>query len=132
VNYEAAVYAVIALALVEYFTFGMLVGVARGKFNVPAPATTGHPEFERTFRVHQNTLEQLVIFVPSMLAFGRFVSAPIACALGLVFIVGRVLYFRGYVAEASKRGTGFAIGALAQMALLLGSLIGAGMAAFAG
>lgn len=128
-NYESAVYAVIALALVEYFTFGMLVGAARGKFNVPAPATTGHPEFERTFRVHQNTLEQLIIFVPSMLIFSEVVSAPIACALGLVFIVGRVLYFRGYVAEASKRGAGFAVSALANIALLLGALIGAGMKA---
>jgi glutathione S-transferase len=129
VNYEAAVNAVIALALLEYLVFSTLVGRARGKFNVPAPATTGHPEFERTFRVHQNTLEQLIIFVPSMLTFGTFVSAPIACALGLVFIVGRALYFQGYVAEASKRGTGFLIGALAQIVLLLGSLIGAGMRA---
>ena len=124
-NYEAAVHAVIALALLEYFTFGMLVGRARGKFNVPAPATTGHPEFERTFRVQQNTLEQLIIFVPSMLVFGAHVSAAVACALGLVFVVGRVLYFRGYVAEAAKRGTGFAVSALANLALLLGGLIGA-------
>lgn len=128
-NYEAAVYAVIALALVEYFTFGLLVGAARGKFNVPAPATTGHPEFERTFRVHQNTLEQLVIFVPSMIIFAEFVSAAIACIAGLLFIVGRVLYYRGYVAAAEKRSTGFAMSAIANMALLLGGLIGAGMKA---
>jgi len=128
-NYEALVDVVIALALIEYFTFGMLVGTARGKFNVPAPATTGHPQFERTFRVHQNTLEQLIIFIPSMLIFSNFVSAPIACALGLVFIVGRALYFRGYVAEAAKRGPGFAVGALAQITLLLGSLVGAALKA---
>jgi glutathione S-transferase len=128
-NYEAAVDVVIALALLEYFTFGLLVGRARGKFNVPAPATTGHPEFERTFRVHQNTLEQLIIFVPSMWVFATFVSQPIACLLGLAFLVGRALYFRGYVAEAAKRGTGFAISALANLALLLGALIGAGLKA---
>lgn len=124
-NYEAALNAVIGLALVEYMTFSMLVGRARGKFNVPAPATTGNPEFERTFRVHQNTLEQLIVFVPSALIFGRFVSAPIACLLGLVFIAGRALYFRGYVAEASKRGLGFGVGFLANAALLLGAVIGA-------
>jgi glutathione S-transferase len=128
-NYEAAVNAVIALALVEYLVFGTLVGTARGKFNVPAPATAGNPVWERMFRAHQNTLEQLIIFVPSMFTFGTFVSAPIACALGLVFIVGRALYFRGYTAEAQKRGPGFLIGALANIALLLGSLIGAGMKA---
>jgi len=129
VDYEAALNAVIGLALVEYMTFGLLVGQARGKYNVPAPATTGAPEFERTFRVHQNTLEQLIVFVPSALIFGRFVNAPIACALGLVFIVGRALYFRGYVAEASKRGLGFGIGFLANAALVLGALIGAALEA---
>ena len=128
-NYEALVDVVIMLALLEYFLFGFAVGRARGKYNVPAPATTGNPIFERHFRVHQNTLEQLIIFVPSMFTFGTFVSAPIACALGLVFIVGRALYFRGYTAEAQKRGLGFLIGALANIALLLGSLIGAGMKA---
>ena len=124
-HYDAAVNAVIALALLEYLVFGTLVGRARGTYNVPAPATSGHPVWERMNRAHQNTLEQLVIFVPSILAFASFVSAPIACALGLVFLVGRALYFRGYTAEAQKRGTGFAVGALANVALLLGSLIGA-------
>ena len=128
-NYEALVDVVIALALLEYFVFGTLVGQARGKYNVPAPATSGHPVFDRTFRVHQNTLEQLIIFVPSMMMFSSFVSAPIAAILGLAFVIGRALYFRGYVADAAKRGTGFLIGALAQIALLLGSLIGAGMLA---
>ena len=128
-NYEALVYVVMALALLEYFTFSILVGQARGKYNVPAPATSGHPVFDRTFRVHQNTLEQLIIFVPAMMMFSTFVSAQIAAGLGLVFVVGRALYFRGYVAEASKRGVGFAVGALAQIVLLLGSLIGAGMKA---
>jgi glutathione S-transferase len=125
VNYEGLVNVVIALALIEYFVFGLLVGRARGKFGVPAPAITGPPEFERTFRAQQNTLEKLVIFIPSMLIFSACVSAPIACLLGLVFIVGRALYFRGYVAEASKRGTGFAVSALANLALLIGALIGA-------
>jgi glutathione S-transferase len=85
--------------------------------------------FDRYFRAHQNTLEQLVIFVPSMLIFSRVFDPRIAAGLGVVFIVGRALYFRGYVADAAKRGTGFLIGALAQVALLLGSLVGAGMLA---
>ncbi len=128
-NFEAGVNAVIALALLEYFVFGTLVGAARGKLGVPAPATSGNPQWERMFRAHQNTLEQLVIFIPSMLTFGAFVSAKVACALGLVFIVGRAIYFQGYTAQAEKRGTGFVIGAVAQMILLIGSLIGAAGAA---
>lgn len=124
-NYEAGTHAVVALALIEYLVFGTMVGASRAKLGVPAPAISGNPQWERMFRAHQNTLEQLIIFVPSLLAFSSFVSAPIACALGLVFIVGRVIYFQGYTAEASKRGTGFLIGALANVTLLLGSLVGA-------
>jgi uncharacterized MAPEG superfamily protein len=119
---------VASLALIEYFVFGLLVGRARGKFNVPAPAITGHPTFERTLRAQQNTLEQLIIFLPAMLMFGTFWSAQVAAALGLVFVIGRALYFRGYVADARKRSSGFLIGGLAQLALLLGSLIGAARA----
>ena len=120
----ALVDVVIALALIEYFVFGLLVGRARGRFNVPAPAIAGHPTFERTLRAQQNTLEQLIIFVPSIWMFSSLVSAPIAAALGVVFVIGRALYFRGYVAEASKRGTGFLVGGVAQLVLLLGALIG--------
>ncbi len=128
-HFDALVSFVIALALLEYFVFSTLVGRARGKYNVPAPAISGHPVFDRYFRAHQNTLEQLVIFVPSMLIFSQVFDPRIAAGLGVVFIIGRALYFQGYVAEAGKRGSGFLIGALAQMALLLGSLVGAGMLA---
>jgi uncharacterized MAPEG superfamily protein len=96
---------------------------------VKAPATSGHPVFERTFRVHQNTLEQLAMFVPCIWIFGTLVSAPVAAGLGCLFIIGRVLYLRGYVADPAQRSLGFAVGALAQIALLLGAVIGALLAA---
>ena len=124
-----AVHFVIALALIQYFAFCIVVGRARGRYGVPAPATTGHPEFERRFRVQQNTLEQLVVFIPAMLLFAAWVSASLACVLGLMFILGRWLYFRGYLADAERRGTGFMVGALAQMALLLGAVLGSLVAA---
>ncbi len=121
------IYLVIGLALLEYFIFGALVGQARGKHGVEAPAVTGHPEFERRLRVQQNTLEQLMIFIPSLLLFGHYWSESGAAGLGAVFIVGRLIYSRGYVADPSKRSTGFAIGFLAQMILLLGAIAGAVM-----
>jgi glutathione S-transferase len=120
---------VIGFALIEYFVFGLLVGRARGQYGVAAPAMSGHPIFERYMRVHQNTLEQLVVFVPAMLIFGVYVSGTIAALLGLVWIAGRALYLRGYVADPARRSTGFALTALPQLILLLGGIVGAVLAA---
>ncbi len=116
---------VTALALLEYVGISMLVGRARGKYGIKAPATTGHEVFERTFRVHQNTLEQLVVFLPALWLFGMHVSAGWGALLGLGFIVGRALYVQGYVADPEKRGPGFLIGFVANCVLLVGGLIGA-------
>ena len=121
----ALVALVAALALIEYSLFGMQVGRARGRYGVKAPATSGHEIFERSYRVQQNTLEQLVVFLPSLYLFAAFVSEPIAAGLGLVFVVGRALYARGYVADPEKRGMGFAVGYAASNLLLLGGLLGA-------
>lgn len=113
------------LALLEYFVFQLLVGRARGRYGVTAPATTGHPVFERYYRVQQNTIEQLVLFLPSLWLFGYFVNPIVGGALGLLFIVGRGLYLRGYVADPERRGLGFLLGFLANVVLLLGGLGGA-------
>lgn len=114
-----------ALALIQYFVFGVWVGQARGKFGIEAPAITGHPIFERHFRVHQNTMEQLIIFLPALWLFATYVSPRVAAGLGLVFIIGRFVYARGYVAEPKQRGPGTALTAAATMVLLLGGLLGA-------
>lgn len=119
---------VTGLALLEYFVFGFLVGRARGRYGIEAPAVQGHPIFERTFRVHQNTLEQIVIFLPSLWIFGRFVSGSIGAGLGMIWIAGRYLYLRGYVKEPSKRGLGTAVSGLASLVLLLGGLVGTAIA----
>lgn len=115
---------VILLALIEYAVFGGLVGWARGKYSVNAPAVSGHPVFERYFRVHQNTLEQLVMFVPAIWLFGTYVDATWAALLGLVFVVGRVMYLLGYVRDPAKREVGFALSSLSVVVLLLGALWG--------
>ena len=119
------VHIVLALALVEFFLFSLAVARARATYNVPAPATTGHEVFERYFRVQMNTLEQLMIFVPSLLLFARYVNAWLAAALGLAFIIGRALYFRAYVRAAAERHFGFMLSVIPNVTLLAGSLLGA-------
>lgn len=118
--------AVVALlALLQYFYFGILVGRARSRTGIAAPAVSGDPVFERTFRVQQNSLEQLVIFLPAAYLFALYVSAPIAAGIGVVYIVGRELYAVGYIRDAGDRGKGFLLTVLAQAALVVGALVGA-------
>lgn len=118
-----AIAVVTILALMQFYLFGIQVGQMRAKHGIKAPAITGHSEFERMFRVQQNTMEQLVMFVPALWMFAYFSKPLWGAAIGLVFIVGRYLYKRSYVADASKRGPGFAIGAVAIAILLIGGLI---------
>lgn len=119
---------VTCLALLQFVGFAMLVGWARGKFGVLAPATTGHPVFERYYRVQMNTLEMLAVFLPSLWIFGYFVDERWGAALGLVFIVGRVLYLVGYVQDPKRREIGFALSFFPALLLLVGGLYGAGRA----
>ena len=121
----ALVHFVLALALLEYFAFGWAVGRARATYKVTAPATTGHEVFERYFRVQMNTLEQLIIFVPAILLFGRYVNAYVAAALGVMFLIGRAVYFQGYVKAPASRHIGFVVTAIANVTLLIGGIIGA-------
>jgi glutathione S-transferase len=116
--------AVTALALLEFLVLGGLVGRARAKYGVEAPATTGDPTFERYFRVHQNSLEALIVFIPSLWMFARFVSISVAIALGLIFIAGRIIYAASYIRAPEKRGPGAGITFLVNGALVIGALIG--------
>jgi len=116
---------VATLALIEYIVIFLLTGRARATYKVEAPATTGHPVFERWYRVQQNTVEQLVVFLPALFLFARFASERLAGWLGLAFIIGRIVYARSYVADPASRGTGFMIGFSAVVILVLGALLGA-------
>ena len=83
---------VLALALLQFMVFGIAVGRARGKYQFPAPATTGNEMFERYFRVQMNTLEQLVVFIPAIVLFAHLVDPRWAAGLGAVYLIGRTLY----------------------------------------
>ncbi len=119
---------VIGLALVQYLYFTLRCGQARGRLGIPAPAMTGAPEFERRLRVQENTVEQLVIFLPALFLFAHFVNEPVAAGLGLVFILGRALYARAYVVDPAKRGPGFLLTVVSNALLMLGGIVGAALA----
>ena len=116
---------VTVVVLVQYIVLGYHVSRGRIKYGVPAPATSGHPDFERTFRIHQNTLEQLVLFIPALWMFGIYVQPLTGAAIGLLFPIGREVYRRSYMADPSARVAGAAIGGGAIAVLLLGAAIGA-------
>ncbi len=111
------------LALLEYSILGVMVRRARAKYGVEAPATTGNPDFERYFRVHVNTLESLIVFIPALWIFSLTVNYHFGVALGLLFVIARIIYASGYLNAPAKRAPGaiatFAINAI----LVLGSLI---------
>ncbi|HEY1560920.1 MAG TPA: MAPEG family protein [Caulobacteraceae bacterium] len=110
------------LALLVYFYMGLRVGQHRGKYKVEAPATTGHPEFEKAFRIHANTLEWLPVFLVCLWLFSLVASDVWAAVVGVVWIIGRILYLTGYTQAPEKREVGFGIQALATGVLLFGSL----------
>lgn len=122
-----AVAIVTVLALAQFYVFSVQVGQTRGKHGVKAPAMSGAPEFERMFRVQQNTMEQLVIFIPSLWMFAYFAKPLWAAGLGLVFIAGRFVYRAAYLKDPSSREIGFMMGVIPLTILLIGALIAAGM-----
>ncbi len=123
---EAAAIVTILIVL-QTFWFAILVGKARQKYGVPAPACSGDEGFERAYRVHQNSIEQVVLLLPALWVFAWFVNGEIAAGLGVVYLVGRQLYRNAYVNSPASRGTGFVIGVLALAILALGGLGGAVM-----
>ena len=100
---EATVFVTI-IALLQYSYFGVLVGSARGKYDVPAPAQTGNAQFERMNRVHLNTLEQLIVFIPALWMHAYYANPIYGAILGAIFIIGRLVYRAEYVKDVYPVG----------------------------
>jgi uncharacterized MAPEG superfamily protein len=119
---------VAALAVIQFIAFGILVGKARGKYGVHAPATTGHPQFERMYRVQMNTLELLVALLPAMFLAAHYWSPNLVAAGGAVYLAGRLVYLRAYLKDPASRALGFGLSAFPILAMLGATLVGAAMA----
>lgn len=115
---------VIALALLQFAVFGILVGRARGLYGVRAPATSGHDMFDRYYRVQMNTMEQLVMLIPAMWIAADYWSPGWVAGAGAVYLVGRIEYMRAYLKEPKSRSLGYALSALPILGLIVAILVG--------
>ncbi len=114
--------AVTLLSLLTYFWMGLRVAGARAKYGVAAPATSGEETFDRIFRTHQNTLEWMPLYLGSLWLFAAYWSDAVAAILGVVWIIGRIIYALGYAKAAASRTPGFLIQTTAVAILLFGAL----------
>lgn len=118
------------LTIVLLFGTAMIVGRARVRYGIKAPATTGDPAFERAFRVQMNTLEASVLFLPTLWLAAHFGLGGWAGVAGLVWIVARAWYAVAYLGNPARREGGFVLGTLAWAATLVLAVIGTGRALF--
>ena len=116
---------IILIALLQYMFFAGRVGANRGKFEITAPHVAGNETWERMFRVQMNTLEQIIIFIPGMLAFSYYVNSNWVILPGVVYIIGRQIYSAMYISNPEKRGFGMILTFIANFSLVIGALIGA-------
>jgi glutathione S-transferase len=112
------------VAVLQFFAFGALTGRARRVSGLKAPAITGHEGFERMYRVQMNTLETLVAFLPALFLAAKYWFNPLVAGLGVVYLIGRHIYWRAYVSDPSKRGLGFMISMLPTLFLLVLAFVG--------
>jgi glutathione S-transferase len=115
---------IVLLALLQFIWFTMRVGMARGKYNIDAPACDGDEAWNRLFRIQQNTMEQLIVLIPATYAFAYYLSELWVVVPGAVFIIGRILYSAAYLKDPKSRGPGMGLTMLANVVLILGALFG--------
>jgi glutathione S-transferase len=113
---------IILLALLQYLFFALRTGVTRVKYKVDPPKTAGHEIWERYSRVHLNTGEQLIAFIPALLTFTYYVSHRWAIVLGVGYLIARQVYSFTYIKNPKRRV--FPPTFFINVALIIGSLIG--------
>ncbi len=117
--------AVVTLLIVLLlFANGLMVGRARGRYGIKAPATSGHEAFERMFRVQMNTQESALMVLPTLWIAAWYGNPDFAAIAGVAWVLARVWYALAYSRDASKRGPAFSLSMLAFAALFVLAGIG--------
>jgi glutathione S-transferase len=116
--------------MVQYLYFSLLVGRARGTYQIKAPATTGHDLFERYYRVQMNTVELMVVLIPALWLAAAYWTPEWISGLGVIYIVGRFVYLKTYINPQAKRTLGYALSYIPTLLLLLAALVGAVISLF--
>ncbi|HEX4079293.1 MAG TPA: MAPEG family protein [Rhizomicrobium sp.] len=113
------------IGLFHFYT-AFRVGTLRQKHGIKAPATSGHPEFDRACRVQMNTLEQMGIVLPFLwvATFYPIGLAWLAPLVGFIWVISRIVYLAGYMADPNGRLAGAMIGGFCNMALFVIAAIG--------
>jgi glutathione S-transferase len=112
------------LALVQLMVFGVLVGRARGRYGIKAPAMVGHEMFERYSRIQTNTVETLVLLLPALWIAAKYFPPNWVAGVGAIYLVGRLLYCRSYARDPSRRSLGYVLSALPTLILIGAALAG--------
>jgi len=112
------------LAVGQLVFFAVLVGRARIRYGVKAPAVSGHEMFERAYRVQMNTLELMVAFLPALFIAAKYWPQNYVAGVGVVYLVGRFIYWRSYVGAPASRAPGFILSMIPVMVLIVGGLAG--------
>jgi len=115
---------VAAVALFQFSMFIVMVGRARHKYDVKAPAVVGHEMFERIYRVQMNTLESLIIFIPALYLAAKYWAPVSIAAIGAVFIVGRVIYAIAYLKDPKGRSFGYVLSLVPMLTLVFAAIAG--------
>lgn len=121
---------VTVLALLQFTWFGIQVGSLRAKHDIKAPAMSGQTEFDRMYRIHYNTMEQLVVFLPALWLYAHMVNPLWGTGLGVVYLIGRFIYRVSYLKDPASRSAGFTLSFLPSAIMLIWVLVVAVMKQF--
>jgi glutathione S-transferase len=112
------------LTVLLMFITTVIVGKARVKYAIMAPATSGHEMFDRAYRVQMNTMEAALMMLPSLWIYAVFNGETGAFAMGVIWLLGRVWYAQSYLTNPARRGPGFGIALVTLAGLWFGALVG--------